>query len=44
MPLDVAASPHTVTATLHYLKGGPDKPVRYVKDPPSGGTILEWHR
>jgi hypothetical protein len=36
MPLDVISSPKTVTATLHYLVRGAEKPVRYVGEPPPG--------
>ena len=36
MPLDVTVSPKNVTATLHYLVRGAEKPVRYVDDPPAG--------
>lgn len=35
MPLD-AAKPEPVTATLHYLVRGKEKPVRYVGEPPPG--------
>lgn len=38
MPLDVTTSPHTVTATLHYLLRGPERPVRYVDEPPAGAA------
>jgi len=41
MPLDVAAEAKSLTATLHYLKRGPDKPVRYVFDPPPG--VPQWN-
>jgi hypothetical protein len=41
MPLDAAASFQTVVATLHYLKRGPDKPVRYVMEPPPG--VPSWN-
>lgn len=30
-----------LTATLHYLKRGPEKPVRYVFDPPPG--VPQWN-
>src|ERR1700761_3392594 len=36
MPLDVTVSPKHVTATLHYLVRGAEKPVRYVDEPPPG--------
>jgi len=36
MPLDVTVSPKSVTATLHYLVRGAEKPVRYVDEPPPG--------
>lgn len=36
MPLDIAASPHTTIAELHYLKRTAEKPVRYVMEPPPG--------
>ena len=36
MPLDVTVSPKNVTATLHYLVRGAEKPVRYVDEPPPG--------
>jgi hypothetical protein len=36
MPLDVTVSPKNVTATLHYLVRGAEKPVRYVDEPPTG--------
>src|SRR6516225_6387146 len=39
MPLDVAAGPRTVTATLFYLKRGPEKPARYLFDPPPGVPV-----
>jgi hypothetical protein len=35
--LDVLAQ--TVTATLHYLKRGPEKPARYVAEPPPGVPV-----
>jgi hypothetical protein len=41
MPLDVAVQPKSLTATLHYLKRGPEKPVRYVFDPPPG--VPQWN-
>ena len=36
MPLDVSVTPKSVTATLHYLLRGAEKPVRYVSEPPLG--------
>jgi hypothetical protein len=36
---DTATKP--LTATLHYLKRGPEKPVRYVFDPPAG--VPQWN-
>jgi hypothetical protein len=39
VPLDTVA--RTVTATLHYLKRGPEKPVRYVGELPPG--VPEWN-
>jgi hypothetical protein len=39
MPLDVARD--SVTATLHYLQRGPDKPTRYVAEPPPG--VPQWN-
>ena len=36
MPLDVTVSSKHVTATLHYLLRGAEKPVRYVDGPPPG--------
>src|SRR5215471_7009785 len=41
MPLDVAVHAKSLTATLHYLKRGPEKPVRYVFDPPPG--VPQWN-
>src|SRR5205823_10864294 len=41
MPLDVAVQAKSLTATLHYLKRGPEKPVRYVFDPPPG--VPQWN-
>jgi hypothetical protein len=37
--LDALVSSQTVTATLHYLKRGADKPARYVAEPPSGVPV-----
>ncbi|HEY4044243.1 MAG TPA: CmcJ/NvfI family oxidoreductase, partial [Rhodopila sp.] len=36
MPLDVTVPSKHVTATLHYLVRGAEKPVRYVGEPPPG--------
>jgi hypothetical protein len=36
MPLDVAFTPKTLTATLHYLKRGAEKPAYYRIEPPPG--------
>ena len=36
MPLDGINPPLNLTATLHYLKRGPEKPVYYRIDPPEG--------
>lgn len=41
MPLDLAVQTKPLTATLHYLKRGPEKPVRYVDDPPPG--VAQWN-
>ena len=38
MPLDTA-SPRTVTATLHYLTRGAERPARYVDEPPAGVPV-----
>jgi hypothetical protein len=38
MPLDVTVQPKSVTATLHYLLRGAEKPVRYVDEPPTGAA------
>jgi hypothetical protein len=40
MPLD-AVTPHTLTMTLHYLKRGPEKPARYLIEPPPG--VPRWN-
>jgi hypothetical protein len=40
MPLD-AVTPHTLTTTLHYLKRGPEKPARYLIEPPPG--VPRWN-
>src|SRR5215470_19981510 len=41
MPLDVSVHAKPLTATLHYLKRGSEKPVRYVFDPPPG--VPQWN-
>lgn len=41
MPLDAALRTKPLTTTLHYLKRGPEKPVRYVFDPPPG--VPQWN-
>src|SRR5260370_37866375 len=41
MPLDNAVQAKSLTVTLHYLKRGPEKPVRYVNDPPPG--VPQWN-
>ena len=41
MPLDIMPTVRTVTATLHYLKRGSEKPARYVSDPPPG--VARWN-
>jgi hypothetical protein len=41
MPLDDLRSRRAVTATLHYLKRGTEKPARYVGEPPPG--IPQWN-
>src|ERR1700689_3578738 len=38
MPLDATVSPKSLTTTLNYLKLGPEKPVRYVGEPPPGAV------
>lgn len=43
MPLDIMPA-RTVTATLHYLKRGAEKPARYVSEPPGRRAPMEWHR
>ncbi len=40
MPLDIMPA-RTVTATLHYLKRGAEKPARYVSEPPAG--VPQWN-
>lgn len=41
MPLDVSVASKPLAATLHYLRRGPEKPVRYVGDPPPG--VPQWN-
>lgn len=41
MSLVADIRPKPLTATLHYLKRGPEKPVRYVFDPPAG--VPQWN-
>jgi hypothetical protein len=41
MSLETVVQPKPLTATLHYLKRGAEKPVRYVSDPPSG--VPAWN-
>jgi hypothetical protein len=41
MPLDVAEYAKTLTATLHYLQRGADKPAYYRIDPPPG--VPKWN-
>jgi hypothetical protein len=41
MPLDVAATPQILTATLHYLKRGAEKPAYYRIEPPPGAP--KWN-
>ena len=41
MSLVADIRPKPLTATLHYLKRGPEKPVRYVFDPPPG--VPQWN-
>jgi hypothetical protein len=41
MSLETAVQPKPLTATLHYLKRGAEKPVRYVSDPPTG--VPAWN-
>ena len=41
MPLDVASQAKSLTATLHYLERGAEKPTRYVDDPPPG--VPQWN-
>jgi len=39
MPLDVSASPKNMTATLHYLQRGAQRPVRYAGEAPPGAEV-----
>ena len=41
MPLDTQVQAKSLTATLHYLKRGAEKPTRYVNDPPPG--VPQWN-
>ena len=41
MSLETAVQPKPLTATLHYLKRGAEKPARYVGDPPPG--VPAWN-
>jgi hypothetical protein len=41
MPLDVAVTPKTLTATLHYLKRSDEKPAYYRIEPPPG--VPKWN-
>lgn len=41
MGIDTAASPRDLTAKLHYLKRGPEKPTFYRTDPPPG--VPQWN-
>lgn len=41
MSLAAAVQPKPLTTTLHYLKRGAEKPVRYVNDPPPG--VPAWN-
>jgi hypothetical protein len=41
MPLDITQTARPITATLHYLKRGAEKPARYVTDPPPG--VPRWN-
>src|SRR5437868_2677262 len=41
MRVDVGVQAKSLPATLHYLKRGPEKPVRYVFDPPPG--VPQWN-
>ena len=41
MALDAAIAPRNLTATLHYLKRGPEKPAFYRTEPPPG--VPQWN-
>ena len=41
MPLDIMPTARTVTAALHYLKRGTEKPARYVSEPQPG--VARWN-
>jgi hypothetical protein len=41
MSLETAVQPKPLTATLHYLKRGAEKPARYISDPPPG--VPAWN-
>src|SRR4051794_34817858 len=41
MSLITDIRPKPLTATLHYLKRGAEKPTRYVEDPPPG--VPQWN-
>jgi hypothetical protein len=41
MALEAAVSPQNLTAKLHYLKRGPEKPTFYRIDPPPG--VPQWN-
>jgi hypothetical protein len=41
MPLDTAIAPKTLTATLHYLHRGTEKPAYYRIEPPLG--VSRWN-
>jgi hypothetical protein len=41
MPLDIAATPQMLTATLHYLERGAEKPAYYRIEPPAG--VPKWN-
>jgi len=41
MSLETVVQPKPLTTTLHYLKRGAEKPVRYVNDPPPG--VPAWN-
>ena len=41
MPLDLAITPRTLTATLHYLERGTERPAAYRIEPPPG--VPKWN-